>query len=160
MATPQQLANGLCLRFPGDIENQPGLSIEAAVNLLIRGTQASLQLPFTWGYIDRPAGTWVSLFPLSWLTSVLDADGAIYLIFLTSQMTFPNDGMRFQENEQRFPIPAGNGRVRHPSVKKFAFSLDSFHAHIGGGSDGSQVWIHCRLWRKHSKSRPTEIPDD
>ena len=27
-----------------------------AVNLLIRGTQASLQLPFSWGYIDRPAG--------------------------------------------------------------------------------------------------------
>lgn len=56
MATPQQISDGLCLRFSGDIQNQPALSIEMAVNLLIRGTQASLQLPFAWGYIDRPAG--------------------------------------------------------------------------------------------------------
>jgi hypothetical protein len=57
MAAPQQISDGLCLRFSGDIQNQPALSIEMAVNLLIRGTQASLQLPFAWGYIDRPAGT-------------------------------------------------------------------------------------------------------
>jgi len=57
MASPQQVADGLCLRFSGDIQNHPSLSIEMAVNLLIRGTQASMQLPFSWGYIDRPAGT-------------------------------------------------------------------------------------------------------
>ena len=56
MATQQQLSDGLCLRFSGDIQNQPALTIEAAVNMLIRGTQASLQVPFSWGYIDRPAG--------------------------------------------------------------------------------------------------------
>ena len=27
-------------------------------------------------------------------------------------MAFPNDGMRFQENEQRLAISAGGGRVR------------------------------------------------
>ena len=57
MATQQQIADGLCLRFPGDIQNQPALTIEMAVNLLLRATQASLQMPYTWGYIDRPAGT-------------------------------------------------------------------------------------------------------
>ena len=57
MATAQQMADGLCLRFSGDIQHQPTLSIEMAVNLLIRGTQASSQLPYAWGYIDRPAGT-------------------------------------------------------------------------------------------------------
>lgn len=56
MASPQQLTDGLCLRFSSDIQNQPGLTIEMAVNLLIRGTQASQQMPFSWGYIDRPAG--------------------------------------------------------------------------------------------------------
>ena len=57
MASQQQISDGLCLRFSGDIQNHPTLSIEPAVNLLIRGTQASSQLPFAWGYIDRPAGT-------------------------------------------------------------------------------------------------------
>jgi len=57
MATPQQVADGLCLRFSGDILNQPSLPIEMAVNLLLRGTQASMQAPFGWGYVDRPAGT-------------------------------------------------------------------------------------------------------
>ena len=56
MTSPQQVADGLCLRFSGDIQNQPALSIEMAVNLLIRGTQASSHVPFAWGYIDRPAG--------------------------------------------------------------------------------------------------------
>ena len=56
MAAPQQVADGLCLRYSGDIQNQPSLPIEMAVNLLIRGTQASMQMPFAWGYIDRPAG--------------------------------------------------------------------------------------------------------
>ena len=63
MALPQQIADGLCLGFPGDIQNQPALSIEMAVSLLIRGTQASLQLPFAWGYIDRPAGISPHYFP-------------------------------------------------------------------------------------------------
>ena len=63
MATPQQIADGLCLRFSGEIQLQPTLSIEMAVNLLIRGTQASLQLPYAWGYIDRPAGMLFSLLP-------------------------------------------------------------------------------------------------
>ena len=56
MAAPQQVADGLCLRFSGDIQNHPSLPIEMAVNLLIRGTQASMQVPFAWGYIDRPGG--------------------------------------------------------------------------------------------------------
>ena len=63
MATPQQIADGLCLRFSGDIQHQPTLSIEMAVNLLIRGTQASVQLPYAWGYIDRPAGMLFSSLP-------------------------------------------------------------------------------------------------
>ena len=57
MASPQQIGDGLCLRFSGDIQPQPALTMEMAVNLLIRGTQASLQLPYTWGYVDRPPGT-------------------------------------------------------------------------------------------------------
>ena len=67
---------------------------------------------------------------------MLDADGAIYLIFVTPQMSpqmaFPNDGMRFQENEQRFTIPAGNGRVRHLPIKELTFGIDLRRARLGG----------------------------
>jgi hypothetical protein len=124
MATQQQLADGLCLRFSGDIQNQPALSIEMAVNLLIRGTQASSQLPYAWGYIDRPAGMLFSSL-LSRLVQRADHSSSrstqmvhVYL-FIASHMTFPNDGMRFQENEQRFAIAAGHGRVRRFSIKIF-----------------------------------------
>ena len=132
MATQQQIADGLCLRFSGDIQNQPGLTMEMAVNLLIRGTQASLQLPYAWGYIDRPAGT---LFfhqfrvchNVRALKPPFDTDGAIYLVFVASHMSFPTDGMRFQENEQRYAIAAGNGRVRHPSISTFTPIIDLRH---------------------------------
>ena len=43
----------------------------------------------------------------------------MYLIFIGPQMSFPNDGMRFQENEQRFAIAAGNGRVYCSPTHKF-----------------------------------------
>ena len=41
----------------------------------------------------------------------LNTDGGIYLIFVLSHTAFPNDCMRFQESEQWYTIPTGDGRV-------------------------------------------------
>ena len=40
--------------------------------------------------------------------------------------------MRFQENEQRFAIPAGNGRVRRLPIEIFTSSIDFRRALSGG----------------------------
>lgn len=47
--------SGSCLQFPGELQHQPTLAIEAAVNLLLQGDRASYQMPYSWGYIDKPA---------------------------------------------------------------------------------------------------------
>ena len=41
----------------------------------------------------------------------LDTDGRTYLIFVLLHTAFPNDCMRFQESEQWYTIPTGDGRV-------------------------------------------------
>jgi hypothetical protein len=56
MSTQQLLADGLCLRFSGEIASNPSLNVEMATNILLRGTQAASTVPFIWGYIDRPQG--------------------------------------------------------------------------------------------------------
>lgn len=45
------------------------------------------------------------------LTRRLLAEGQLFLIFVPSQMSFPIDGIRYQDNEQRYTVPAGNNRV-------------------------------------------------
>ena len=87
------------------------------MNLPIRGTQASLQ-PFSLGYTDRPAGmlsfgTFSHTMTCLLFKFSLDTDGAMYLTFVPSHTTFPNDGMRLQEREQLFPILTENSQVRH-----------------------------------------------
>lgn len=39
------------------------------------------------------------------------AEGQMFIIFLTPQLPFPPDGIRYQEQEQKALIPAGPGRV-------------------------------------------------
>lgn len=102
MATPQQLADGLCLRCPVDIGIHSTFTVDMAVNFLLEVTQVSLRTPYTWGYIDRPA------------------DGAGYFIFIDPQTTFPNDGMIFQKDEQRHLHPVG-GRMVEIMEAEFGF---------------------------------------
>jgi hypothetical protein len=64
MSNTQLLADGLCLRFSGEIAPNPSLTVEMATNILLRGTQAASTVPFIWGYIDRPQGekrVWLSI---------------------------------------------------------------------------------------------------
>ncbi|OBZ71125.1 SWI/SNF and RSC complexes subunit ssr4 [Grifola frondosa] len=74
-----------------------------AVSLLIRAISLAQQHPFTWGYIDKPS------------------EGQLYLIFLTSQLPFSIDGIRYQDQEQRYTIPAGSGRELEVMEVKFGF---------------------------------------
>ena len=100
-----------CLRFSGDIQNQPSLRIETAADSLIRETQASLQPLFAWGAYRQISRCVVFLIIfVSTMTCLplelsLDTDGAIYLILVPSHVTFPNDGIRLQESKQQYTIP-------------------------------------------------------
>jgi hypothetical protein len=48
---------------------------------------------------------------------VLYPEGQLFLIFVPPQSTFPNDGIRYQEADSRYSIPAGSStRVSHPPL--------------------------------------------
>ena len=46
-----------CLRFPENIGLHPNVTVEAAVNMLARAAQLSLNVPYSWTFIDKPVGT-------------------------------------------------------------------------------------------------------
>ena len=63
--------------------------------MLMRAVNFATTVPFLWGYIDKPQ------------------DGSLFMVFLLPQQhQFPNDGIRYQDQEIRQVIPDGSGRVR------------------------------------------------
>ncbi|GJE92567.1 hypothetical protein PsYK624_087220 [Phanerochaete sordida] len=74
-----------------------------AAQMLLRATGLAQTVPFQWGYIDRPA------------------DGSLFLICVLPNYPFPSDGLRFQEQEQRYTIPIGGGRELELTEVKFGF---------------------------------------
>ena len=48
-------------------------------------------------------------YALQYLTEYVD--GQVFLIFMAHQLPFPNDGIRYQDQEQRYLFPAGANRV-------------------------------------------------
>lgn len=52
----QSQADGSCLRFPEHIGPQREVSYEMAVNMLLKGAGMAMNVPFSWSYIDKPAG--------------------------------------------------------------------------------------------------------
>ncbi|THU94724.1 hypothetical protein K435DRAFT_756426 [Dendrothele bispora CBS 962.96] len=105
MSTPllQAQAEGLCLRFPNDLPPHPQISLETAVNMLARATNMAQQTPFSWGWIDRPQ------------------EGAVHIVFLTQPNHFPNDGIRWQEQENKYTMTVGPNRELEVSEIKFGF---------------------------------------
>ncbi|KAI0917653.1 hypothetical protein AcW1_007198 [Taiwanofungus camphoratus] len=118
---------GLCLRYPENLAAQPTLTHEMAVSMLLRATQLALHTPFSWGYIDKPS------------------EGQTFLIFITPQLPFPPDGIRFQDQEQRYVIPAGAGRELEVLEVKFGF--------IPGGQDSAAFRVR-RRFRLHKGGHP------
>ncbi|KAJ7460753.1 hypothetical protein FB451DRAFT_1270208 [Mycena latifolia] len=105
MASFQQAqAEGLCLRFPESlgIHREP-MSVENAVMLLLRGTQSSANIPYSWGFVDKPQ------------------EGQLLLLFLPGQSPFPNDGIRYQEPETKYTLPVGPRELEVHEVK-FGFA--------------------------------------
>ncbi|KAG5652971.1 hypothetical protein H0H81_002869 [Sphagnurus paluster] len=62
--------------------------------MLGRAMSMASTVPFTWGFIDKPA------------------EGQVLLLFIPPHAPFPIDGLRFQDQEVKYTIPAGPNRVR------------------------------------------------
>lgn len=56
MSHSQAQADGLCLRYPENFGLHQTVTYEIAGNMLLRAIPLSSQVPYTWGYIDKPAG--------------------------------------------------------------------------------------------------------
>jgi hypothetical protein len=56
MSLPQMQAEGLCLRYPDNLGVHQTVTHEDAVNMLLRSIRMSNQVPYSWGYIDKPPG--------------------------------------------------------------------------------------------------------
>ncbi|CAK5262558.1 unnamed protein product [Mycena citricolor] len=93
-----------CLRFPENLGIARDLTLESAVNYLTRGFQTSLNVPYVWGYIDKPQ------------------EGQLLLVFIPPNgPPFPNDGLRYQDAETKYTMPAGSGRELEISETKFGY---------------------------------------
>lgn len=99
----QQQGDGLCLRYPDNLGIHPSLPNEKAASMLLRAIQFAQTTPFQWSYIDRPS------------------DGQLFLIFVPPQLSFPTDGIRYLEAEQRMVVPISNGAELEIAEVKFGF---------------------------------------
>ncbi|KAI0775555.1 hypothetical protein BD413DRAFT_529374 [Trametes elegans] len=95
--------DGVCLRYPEPLGVHAQITQETAVQMLHRATQLAQHTPFTWGYIDKPT------------------EGQLFLIFQVPQLPLPNDGIAWQDREQRYSIPLSNGRELEVTEIKFGF---------------------------------------
>ncbi|KAJ7156869.1 hypothetical protein C8R43DRAFT_997483 [Mycena crocata] len=100
----QAQAEGLCLRFPENLGMHRELTIENAVILLMRGMQSSGNIPYSWGFVDKPP------------------EGQTLLLFLPGQTPFPNDGIRYQESETKYTMAVGGTRELEVHEVKFGFA--------------------------------------
>ena len=121
MASFAQLQQeGLCLRFPENITPQREVTYESAVNMLLRGAAMAPNVPFSWSFVDKPSGpSLISNCQLVtgfyFLIYICILDGTLLLLFLSPNSPFPSDGIRYQDAEAKYTIPAG-ARVKSPLV--------------------------------------------
>lgn len=99
----QAAQEGIYLRFPDNIAPQRELSYETAISMLLRGAVMAQSVPFAWAYIDKPM------------------DGALFLLFHPPNVPFALDGLRFQDTEVKYPVPAGP-RELEVAETKFGFA--------------------------------------
>lgn len=81
--------------------------------MLARAAQLSLNVPYSWTFIDKPAGmpARATTQTTSVDVSVSIAEGQVVLIFLPNPAQFPNDGIRYQDQETRYAVAAPGNRV-------------------------------------------------
>src|SRR5262245_66582994 len=61
MSLQQAQAEGLCLLYPDNLGLHQTLSYETVVNMLHRAVRLSQQMPYSWGYIYKPASSVLDL---------------------------------------------------------------------------------------------------
>ncbi|KII91012.1 hypothetical protein PLICRDRAFT_28867 [Plicaturopsis crispa FD-325 SS-3] len=123
----QAQAEGLCLRYPENLGLHSSINYEMATKMLLRSHALSQQFPYTWSFIDKPI------------------EGQVALIFLPPSSPFPNDGIRWQEGEQRMSIPAGNNLELEVCETKYGF--------IPNSSD-TNAWRVRRRYRLQKGGHP------
>ncbi|KAF8657316.1 hypothetical protein AX16_002238 [Volvariella volvacea WC 439] len=122
--------DGICLRYPENLGLHREINYEAAVNMLLRATQLAQNVPFSWGYVDKPA------------------EGQVVLLYLQPAAPFPNDGIRFQEGENRYLITLANMRELEVHEVKYGF--------VPGSTDGN-AWRARRRYRLHKGGHPNLV---
>ncbi|KAL4075107.1 hypothetical protein V8B97DRAFT_1867668 [Scleroderma yunnanense] len=115
-----------CLRFPENLGLHANVTIEAAVNMLLRALQLSQSVPYSWTFLDKPA------------------DGQLILLFLQNPAQFPNDGIRYQDQETRGAVPVGNREIEISEIK-FGFIPNS---------QDTTAWRLRRRYRLHKGGHP------
>ena len=50
------ISEGSCLRFPEHIPPAREVTYEVALSMLLRAMSMAQNVPFSWGYIDKPSG--------------------------------------------------------------------------------------------------------
>lgn len=98
-----------------------------AVSMLLKAVNVSQQLPFHWSWIDRPN------------------EGQVFLIFIPGQGSFPNDGIRYQEAENRYSIPAGANTELEITESKYGFIPS--HPSSPSPSPDTSAWRVRRRYR-------------
>ncbi|VDC01515.1 unnamed protein product [Peniophora sp. CBMAI 1063] len=91
------------LVFPEDLQRNPNLSHDHAAGMLIKAADlASKGQPFLFKFIDQPA------------------EGAMWVTFMRPEVPMPQDGVRYLEQEQRYPVNLGQVEME-VSEARFGF---------------------------------------
>ncbi|KAF9219133.1 hypothetical protein BS17DRAFT_789878 [Gyrodon lividus] len=107
MSFQQPHPDAPCLRYPENIGLHANVTIEVAVNMLVRAAQLSSTVPYSWTFIDKLV------------------EGQAVLIFLPNPTQFPNDGIRYQDQETRYALTAPGGREIEVMEIKYGFVPNS-----------------------------------
>ncbi|KIM74153.1 hypothetical protein PILCRDRAFT_828437 [Piloderma croceum F 1598] len=135
MAFEQARAEGLCLRYPENLGIHSSITYENAVTMLTKALAVSPQVPYTWGWIDRPS------------------EGQVYLVFIPPQSGFPNDGIRYQEVDNRYSIPAGSS-TRELEIIESKYGFIPSSPATGYSSPDSTAWRVRRRFRLTKGGHP------
>lgn len=126
MSFQHQHSEPPCLRFPENLGLHVNVTIEAAANMLLRALQLSQTVPYQWSFIDKPA------------------EGQLTLLYLQNPRQFPNDGIRYQDQETRYALPIANREIEISEVK---------HGFVPNSQD-TTAWRVRRRYCLHKGGHP------
>ncbi|EIN12288.1 hypothetical protein PUNSTDRAFT_141043 [Punctularia strigosozonata HHB-11173 SS5] len=93
-----------CLQHPHNLGVHISVTLETAVNMLVRAITLAASVPFVWTTIDRPS------------------DGQVYLICVPHNQVFPNDGVRYLDPGHVATSPVAGNRELEVIEDKCGFA--------------------------------------